>query len=252
MELPYATLPFKLDGSNVIWKDLGVFHTNKSAHRVILVSGLRGEEEIMRGEETQLLGLTGLDAGRLMQEEAIIVLPGTHSKHVHIKGARVVDFETYMTGELFEVLSQHSVLRHSLPSGDCSKAPGLADPMPRAFQEGVEAARTAPLLRQLFRVRTRRVLHGGAPEENRAFLSGLLIGAEVAGLIHHCAREVPVVLCAGESLSEPYEIAWHILGPKDGLHVISSAEVERLSVLGQAVLLQRIRAAEIRASVADA
>jgi len=151
-----------------------------------------------------------------------------------------------MTGELFEVLSQHSVLQHSLspPARAKSEAVALAGLARRAFQEGVEAARSAPLLGQLFRVRTRQVLHGHGPEGNRAFLSGLLIGAELVGLKKLCASSVPLVLCGGEFLTGPYEFACQMIGAKDRLHVVSRAEAERLSLLGQAVVLNRILASK--------
>ncbi len=242
LELPYANLPFRLDGSDVIWKQLDLLRTSQGSHPVFLVSGLRGADEIMRGEEIQVLGLTQLSAGRVLEKEAILILPGTHSKHVHVKAGRLVDFETYITGELFDVLSEHSVLKHSLPSRDYSEPSQFTEPMRHAFQEGVEAARSAPLLQQLFRIRTRRVLHGCDPEDNRAFLSGLLIGAELVGLISRCNRGVPVILCGGEALSEFYELGWQSLEPRDRLRVLPTPEVERLSVLGQAVLLKRILA----------
>ena len=242
-ELPYATLPFKLDGSDMIWKDLGLLRVNKGSYQVILLSGIRGEEEIMRGEETQVVGLTRTKAGRLLQEETIVVLPGTHSKHVHVQGGRIVDFETYLTGECFEMLSRHSVLKHSVtpPQTADSQATVLAGPGRDAFEAGVKAAGSAPLLRQLFRVRTRQVLRGCSQEENRAFLSGLLIGAEISGLLGRCAGSVPVILCAGELLSKPYEIAWQMLGAKERLQVLSCTEVERLCVLGHAVVLDHMK-----------
>src|SRR5439155_22401473 len=70
---------------------------------------LTGAEDVMRGEETQLLGLGTLWPGF----SGVVCLPGTHSKWVQLTGRRVERFATAMTGELFEVLRTHSVLRHS-------------------------------------------------------------------------------------------------------------------------------------------
>jgi len=135
------------------------------------------------------------------------------------------------------------VLKHSVtpPEAAASQATLLAGPVRDAFEAGVKASGSAPLLRQLFRVRTRHVLRGCSQEENRAFLSGLLIGAEIAGLLARCAGSVPVILCAGELLSKPYEIAWQMLGAKERLQVVSCTDVERLSVLGHGVVLDQMK-----------
>jgi 2-dehydro-3-deoxygalactonokinase len=241
-ELPYATLPFALDGRDMVWQDVGPLEANGNWHRVILLSGVRAEWEMMRGEETQLLGLTRLTAGRTMAHEAVVVLPGTHSKHVHVKGDRVIDFATYMTGELFEVLGRHSVLQHSVSTSgwDSSQASCLEDSARSGFQEGIEAIISAPLLQQLFRVRTRQVLHGRDPEENRAFLSGLLIGTEITELARSYPGSTPLVLCGGGMLNNLYKIACQVLGLQDRLQIVPDTDGERLSVLGQALMLNRI------------
>ncbi len=237
VELPYASLPFDLNGSDLICKDVGPVHGRETQHPTILISGVRGDEEIMRGEETQVLGLTRLKIGKLLQDEVVVVLPGTHSKHVYISRNQVVDFDTYMTGELFDVLTQHSVLKHSVTSSPSSdeKPAGFTEKARQAFEDGVKAAGSGPLLGQLFRVRARQVLHGKAPEQNLAFLSGLLIGAELAGLIFRKPGGSPVILCGGNLLARPYELAWRALSPKRELHVVASSDVERLCVLGHAV-----------------
>jgi 2-dehydro-3-deoxygalactonokinase len=241
-ELPYATLPFALDGSDMVWQEVDTLQAKGNLHRVILLSGVRTEWEMMRGEETQLLGLAGLTAGGVMADEAVVILPGTHSKHVHVKGARIIDFATYMTGELFEVLSRHSLLQHSVstPEWNSPQASRLEGPAQVGFQEGIEAIRSAPLLQQLFRVRTRQVLHGRDPAENRGFLSGLLIGTEITGLTRSYPGSTPLVLCGGAMLNDLYEIACQALGLRDRLQIVPGPDGERLSVLGQAIMLSRI------------
>ncbi|MEO6396814.1 MAG: 2-dehydro-3-deoxygalactonokinase [Devosia sp.] len=132
-----------------------------------------GSEDVMRGEETQLLGLLRLRPGF----EGVAVLPGTHSKWVEIAAGRIVRFATAMTGELFDVLSAHSVLRHSL-GGD------IVGP---ATEDGVDAGLTAALNEPqlltslLFRTRAAALLSGRGADWCAGYLSGLLVGTEIAG-----------------------------------------------------------------------
>src|SRR5439155_22801466 len=95
-ELPYAKLPFSLDGRDAVWE--------KIDDRVYLISGLRSDIDILRGEETEALGLVAT-LGREMPFEAVFVLPGTHSKHLEVNPGGIAVFRTFMTAELFEVLA---------------------------------------------------------------------------------------------------------------------------------------------------
>lgn len=132
-----------------------------------------GAEDVMRGEETQLLGLSLLDPGF----SGLVIMPGTHSKWATLDGTRIERFTTAMTGELFELLKTHSVLRHSL-QGELDGA--LRD---EGFETGVAMGIDAPqrLTATLFKVRAGSLLSGRTPDWCAGFLSGLLIGAEVGG-----------------------------------------------------------------------
>lgn len=132
-----------------------------------------GAEDVMRGEETQLLGLGALLPGF----SGVAILPGTHSKWAAVSGRRLERFATVMTGELFEVLRLHSVLRLSL-AGDLDGPERSA-----GFDAGLEAGFEAPqrLSAMLFKVRAGSLLSGRGPDWCAGFLSGLLIGAEIGG-----------------------------------------------------------------------
>ena len=132
-----------------------------------------GAEDVMRGEETQLLGLSALRPGF----SGLVVMPGTHSKWARLDGSRVERFSTAMTGELFEVLRTHSVLRHSL-AGDLDGPERDA-----GFDAGLTLGIEAPerLTATLFKVRAGSLLSGRQPDWCAGFLSGLLIGAEIGG-----------------------------------------------------------------------
>jgi 2-dehydro-3-deoxygalactonokinase len=131
-----------------------------------------GREDVMRGEETQLLGLLHLRPGF----SGTAILPGTHSKWAEIREGRIVRFSSVMTGELYEVLSEHSVLRHSL--GVERMGPATED----GIAEGMAAGLAHPeLLTALaFRTRAAGLLSGKGPDWCSGYLSGLLVGTEIA------------------------------------------------------------------------
>ncbi|MFW2587008.1 2-dehydro-3-deoxygalactonokinase [Sagittula sp. SSi028] len=126
--------------------------------------------DVMRGEETQIAGYLGADP----QFDGVICLPGTHSKWVHISAEEIVSFRTFMTGEMFDLLSGQSVLRHSVTSDDWDEA---------AFDEALADAMGAPqrFAARLFGLRAAGLLDGLSPATARARLSGMLIGLELAG-----------------------------------------------------------------------
>ena len=157
------------------------------AENVAIVPGVSFAEghraDVMRGEEVQLLG--ALAAG-LIPSDCLVCHPGTHNKWAALAGGRIVSFRTIMTGELFNLLSEHSILSDLL-EGEAEAG--------EAFAAGVEAGLSgAGLPAELFAVRA-RVLLGQAPRGDApSFTSGLLIGADVAiGLRDKSERDVIVM-----------------------------------------------------------
>lgn len=142
---------------------------------VAIVPGLAvrtGDGDVLRGEETQLVGVVAAAPAFA----GTVILPGTHSKWARINRGTIVDFQSYMTGELFELLATKSFLRHSVAQdgGDVATSAAFADGVRRAAVEGL------PFLAGLFPIRARQLLTGTKPEDNRAYLSGLVIGGEIA------------------------------------------------------------------------
>ncbi|KKB09566.1 2-dehydro-3-deoxygalactonokinase [Devosia chinhatensis] len=132
----------------------------------------QGGENVMRGEETQLLGLSELVPGYA----GIVCMPGTHSKWAVLNGTHIARFTTAMTGEMFDLLKTHSVLRHSLsgPLDDAERDDG--------FDSGAREGLNHPedLLGRLFKVRAGMLLSDRSPPWSAGYLSGLLIGTEIA------------------------------------------------------------------------
>src|ERR1700760_4414991 len=129
-EAPYLKTPTRLDGLHE-----GAIRLDAPGDiRILpgLAQARADRPDVMRGEETQLLGVTEPDF------TGLVCIPGTHSKWIRIEAGHVVEFSTYMTGELFSVISQHSILAHAIETA----GPTQADSRP--FQEGVAAALAAP------------------------------------------------------------------------------------------------------------
>ncbi|WP_170848537.1 2-dehydro-3-deoxygalactonokinase [Devosia sp. YR412] len=195
LEAPYLEAPTDLRGllEGAVHPDMG-----DSAIRASILPGVcqkAGADNVMRGEETQLLGLAALHPNY----SGMVCMPGTHSKWAQLSGTRIEHFSTAMTGEMFELLRTHSVLRHSL-GGDLD-GPGRAE----GFVAGAEAGLAHPeqLLGTLFQVRASSLLSGRQPDWCAGFLSGLLIGTEV-GSNRHLIGEAPVPLIGAPALCALY------------------------------------------------
>ncbi len=224
LELPYAGLPFDASGESLIsqWLDIG------KTTRLLLISGILGNDSMMRGEEVQAIGL----ADR-MKQDGILILPGTHSKHLRYVGNHFTAFSTYMTGEIFEVLSHYSILAGSVAAGPFD-ASGK-----QAFLEGGRQGRAGMLTGSLFSVRVRDVVHNRSPQENHYFLSGLLIGEEVRQVEN---EKGAVYLAASGSVLELYRLALEIDPAGERLKVFNGQSLERALLSGQSkILLQYVR-----------
>jgi len=165
----------------------------------------QGGENVMRGEETQLLGLASLSPGY----NGLVCMPGTHSKWAQLNGTRIEHFSTAMTGEMFELLKTHSVLRHSLNGPQ--DGPGRAE----GFRIGAEAGLEHPedLLGQLFRTRAGTLLSGREPDWSAGYLSGLLIGTEIAANRNQIGTD-PVPLIGSAALCALYAQVLEMAGAK--------------------------------------
>ncbi|ABG32393.1 2-keto-3-deoxy-galactonokinase [Roseobacter denitrificans] len=145
--------------------------TMQSGHRVHIVSGLSqtAPPDVMRGEETQIAGFLSLNP----KWDGVLCMPGTHTKWVHLSAGEVVSFQTFMTGEIFALLSESSVLRHSV-------VPDTWDGS--AFQDAVADSLSHPerMAAKLFALRAGDLLKLNDQGSARAALSGYLIGMEIA------------------------------------------------------------------------
>jgi len=164
---------------------------------VAIIPGLsqRDPPDVMRGEETQLAGLSA----RLGAADSVVCLPGTHAKWALLSGGLVTGFTTVMTGELFGLLASQSILRHSIaPAGDDDEV----------FLDAVDAMLATPerLTAALFSVRAAGLVGNQPVAGARSRLSGLLIGAELAQT-RELWRRAPVHLVGAGPLVARYRLA---------------------------------------------
>ncbi len=155
--------------------------------------------DVIRGEETQLLGAAA-------QPGSLFILPGTHSKWMlRSADGRIESFQTYLTGELFDLLCTHSTLARVMAPPSWS---------PRVFARGVDEARDGSLENLLFRVRTAGLMARFDADALPDYLSGLLIGSEVkAGLQRFRApADQPIVVIGDDRLTTRYAAAIEAFG----------------------------------------
>jgi 2-dehydro-3-deoxygalactonokinase len=219
-ELTYVSLPFDISGKGLRVEKL---QHPSFPYSIQLISGVRSDSDVMRGEETQMVGLA--DENNL-PGKTIFILPGTHSKHIICENDKVTDFNTFMTGELFQVISHHTILKNSVakPSEEHSHL--------KEFDEGVLMSESAhSILNSLFKVRTNDILGKKTVEENYFFLSGLLIGTEIGTLRFTTFDQI--LLCASNNLYEFYHRAITVLGLSDKTKILNKEVVDMAVIKGQ-------------------
>lgn len=153
--------------------------------------GDAGVPDVMRGEETQVLGA---------ERDGLLCLPGTHSKWVEVRAGRIERFSTAMTGEVYAVLKSHSILGRMMEEGSNTNAD--------AFRRGVErSGEPGGLLHHLFGVRTKGLMGELDAAAASSYLSGLLIGHEIRAV-----GQRSFMVLGERNLAELYSAAAAALG----------------------------------------
>ncbi len=202
IETPYLPCPASL---NDLSKNL-TEHVTGRGNTIYFVPGVCQEApvpNIMRGEETQMAGLQS-------EESLLAILPGTHSKWIRMRGNTIEQFSTFMTGEVFAALTQHTILGRLLTEGE--------DPV--AFAQGVKEGFSSEdgaggILSKLFGARAMPLMGLMDTGSIRDYLSGLLLGSEV----HEAMRsgfsiDSTPVLCGNDVLVKRYQECLKLCGLK--------------------------------------
>jgi 2-dehydro-3-deoxygalactonokinase len=228
VEAPYVDVPASL--SDILGAAVSVPGTDRD---VRIVPGLAQRNprtpDVMRGEETQLAGTAKL----IGSGSHLVCMPGTHSKWVIAEGGTISGFGTWPTGEMFSVLSEHSILRHSI--GD---KPAAVSPDSQVFRDWCqEALFDGDIGSRLFGIRAAGLLSGLGQDDAAAALSGLLIGAEIASAIRRFGRRgSPVVLVVSGALGALYAEAMHL----DGI-AVTVADADEAVLAGLVAAARRNR-----------
>jgi len=209
-EAPYARCPAGADDivkalARIEWGELSI----------ALVPGLSTElhdmPDVMRGEETQILGALALSG----KDDGLFLLPGTHSKWAEVHGGRIVSFRTFMTGEVFGALKDHTILGRLMRDSELPDSHAFI----RGLSEGMRLESAGALLNRIFATRTYGLMDRLADTGLSDYLSGLLIGVEVAEATRQTSAAVTIV--ASPALALRYTDTFrvfgreHILAPPD-------------------------------------
>ena len=220
VEAPYAAVPSKPLANRFARPE-----TTDSRIDVHVIPGLKQLQnpDVMRGEETQIAGFLATNPNF----DGVLCLPGTHTKWAHISAGEVISFRTFMTGELFGLIAKKSVLRHSIGNGwnDAAFLTAVTDTLSRP--ETVAA--------KLFAIRADQLLNASDGGAAKARLSGLLIGAELAGARPYWLGQ-NIVVIGDATLSTHYATA---LETQAALSQIADATQSTLAGLNAARILTK-------------
>lgn len=179
--------------------------------------------DVMRGEETQIAGFLRYNP----EFDGVVCLPGTHTKWVHISAGEIVSFQTFMTGEMFALLSKQSVLRFSVNTDEFDQP---------AFDTAFNDALAHPqsLASQLFGLRAGTLVADLGPSEARARLSGLLIGAELAAARPYWLGQ-KVAIIGASSVAKLYQSSLAAQGLDASMYDVDDMTLNGLTAAYQSI-----------------
>jgi 2-dehydro-3-deoxygalactonokinase len=215
VETPYLKTPCVPIDNN----QLTTANTHDKRIIVHLVPGVMQNHpaDIMRGEETQISGFINKNKGF----KGVVCLPGTHAKWVNIQEGQISSFKTFMTGELFGVISNHTLIRHSTSIKGWNQ---------ESFEEGIHDGFNNPglIASNLFSLRAESIVNNMDRDQARSTLSGLLLGVELNGAQSYW-KDNNVTLIGSELLSNNYHQGLKVLGGQSQLFSLEAATLSGLS-----------------------
>jgi 2-dehydro-3-deoxygalactonokinase len=199
LELPYKELPFCCDGSDLLLHTIPV-QKEKGLYDIIIISGVKSQTDVMRGEETILVGCD------VVKEDGqqLFIFPGTHSKHVTVNNYTAQSVTTFITGELFDLLSNKSIFSASLKKNNINTITNDT-----YFVDGVKKGVSTNILSSIFKVRTNQLFKIATAQQNYQYLSGLLIGYELKEI--EKIKPDLITLVSSEGLEDAYIKALTVL-----------------------------------------
>jgi 2-dehydro-3-deoxygalactonokinase len=235
MNMPYGNLPFSVAATTGFeWR------LQQNGAPIILVTGVCSADDLMRGEETQIIGLYHTpELNNVLPNSGIFVLPGTHSKHVSINDKAIISIKTFITGELFHILRSNGTLAKSIEF--IHEDRNINPENQSAFIKGIHESKNGSLLNNLFQVRVNDILNKLNKEQNFYYLSGLLIGSEFDYL-----KKEPIlsptnklVVCCSQSFISYYTPVLKELELLDYVIFIPPALFDKATVVGQITVYKK-------------
>ncbi len=187
MELPYKELPISCDGSDLLLQTIPAMNEN-AAYKIVIISGVKSVTDVMRGEETLLAGCN-IERD---EREQLFIFPGTHSKHILVTNNTVQNITTFLTGELFDLLSTKSILSASIKNDEQKDI--ITDDY---FANGVKNGVSTNILNSIFQVRINHLFKKATAQQNYQWLSGLLIGHELKNITTNKPALITLVSSGG-------------------------------------------------------
>lgn len=231
-DIAYAKVPFALDGSDTMIKSYD--EERNFPHKIYLISGVRTDNDVMRGEETQLIGLLELlEKTGSKPNEGIFIFPGTHSKHILIHGGKLASFQTFMTGELFNIIRNYSILKASV---QLDEGGSITEKDADAFKQGLQESEKSGILNRLFTVRTNQLFGKLDKHQNALYLSGLLIGEELNYLQK---KDMQLLLSSGSNLFGFYSLAFQEMGLSGRTTIVPFDLADKAAAFGQYLIFQK-------------
>jgi len=235
INMPYENLPFSVAGTTGF-----ECRIQKNGAPIILVTGVCSSDDIIRGEETQIIGLYHTpELNNILPDSGIFVLPGTHSKHVSINDKAIVSIKTFITGELFHILRSNGTLSKSIAFLQEDRNANPDNQL--AFINGIRESKNGSLLNNLFQVRVNDILNKLNKEQNFYYLSGLLIGSEFDYLKKEpiLSASNKLVVCCSQNFISYYTTVLKELGLMERAIFIPPALFDKATVVGQLTVYKK-------------
>lgn len=235
INMPYENLPFSVAGTTGF-----EYRVQKNGAPIILVTGVCSVDDLMRGEETQIIGLYHTpELNNILPDSGIFVLPGTHSKHVSINDKSIVSIKTFITGELFHILRSNGTLSKSITFFQEDRNANPDNQL--AFINGIRESKKGSLLNNLFQVRVNDILKKLNKEQNFYYLSGLLIGSEFDYLKKEAILSASnkLVVCCSQNFISYYTTVLKELGLMERAIFIPPALFDKATVIGQLTVYKK-------------
>ena len=235
MNMPYENLPFSVASTTGF-----ECRFQQNGAPIILVTGVCSTDDLMRGEETQMIGLYHTpELNNVLPDKGIFVLPGTHSKHISVSDKNIISIKTFITGELFHILRGNGTLAKSIAFQNEDRNANPDNQM--AFIKGIHESKNGSLLNNLFQVRVNDILNKLNKEQNFYYLSGLLIGSEFDYLKKEAILSASnkLVVCCSQNFIPYYTTVLKELGLIEDAIFIPPALFDKATVVGQLTVYKK-------------